>query len=428
MSKDEKFEEIEEIIEKLDEVSSVTQNDDNSMEFSFKGGLIFENMAFAPEKKEPEAPVAEEESTDEHFEGDEFNLPETFKIDEKYNTPATPDTPTTIFKTYVPTFTGVDYRMKDDPRPRPKPEPKPEEKKIDATAEDSIDPIAELEVSAEEAVEVSVKGKEEKAPGSLNVFKFADYEAEKEKTAESDIDKEKREINKLLTPIKKAEPTPEPVAEPEQEPTVEPTPEPAPAKKEAKDYSIPDPADELRVVDYGKNREKPKYTRQDPEGVSNEPPAKGKKKRIGASEFNSQAERDGFKDAFLDSSMSIKIRIAVMAVIAVLLFVYENFIVTVNHNGLADLGIFPDMYGTIDFIFASAMFLIAIPETARAFKYLSFGRVLPELSIVAAYVTECIYTIAINSDIGKTHPLYGLLFGIFSIVTVLSAHYRVNAD
>ena len=429
MSENEKREEIEEIIEKKDQVSSVTQNDDNSMEFSFKGGLIFENMALVEEDKEPEAAeAAEETAEDERFEGDEFDLPETFKIDEKYNTPATPDTPTTIFKTYVPTFTGVDYRMKDDPRPRPKPEPKPEEKKDDATAEDSVDPIAELEVSAEEAVEVSVKGREEKAPGSLNVFKFADFEAEKEKAAESEIDKEKSEINKLLTPMRKPEPTPEPVAEPEPEPIPEPTPEPVPEKKTAKDYSIPDPGDDLRVVDYGKSREKPKYTRQDPEGVSNEPPAKGKKKRIGNSEFNSQAERDSFKDAFLDSAMSIKIRIVVMTVIAVLLFVYENFIVTASHNGLGDLGIFPEMYGTIDFIFASVMFLIAIPETARAFKYLTYGRVLPELSIVAAYITECIYTLAINSDIGETHPLYGLLFGIFAIVTVLSAHYRVNAD
>lgn len=427
MSENEKREEFEEIIEKKDQVSSVTQNDDNSMEFSFKGGLIFENMAFVEEKKEPEAPVVEE-AAEEHFEGDEFNLPETFKIDEKYNTPATPDTPTTIFKTYVPTFTGVDYRMKDDPRPRLKPEPKPEEKKTDATAEETVDPIAELEVSTEEAVEVNVKGREEKAPGSLNVFKFADYEAEKEKSAESEIDKEKREINKLLTPMKKEDSKPEPVAEPELEPIPEPTPEPQPPKKSAKDYSIPDPSDELRVVDLGKGtREKPKYVRQDPEGVSNEAP-KATKKRIGNSEFNSQAERDSFKDAFLDSAMSIKIRIAVMSLISVLLFVYENFIVTVNHNGLGDFGIYPGVYGTIDFIFASAMFLIAIPEVARAFKYLSFGRVLPELSIVAAYITECIYTIAINSDKANTHPLYGLLFGIFAIVTVLSAHYRVNAD
>jgi hypothetical protein len=51
VSKDEK---LEEIIEKLDEVSSVTKNDDDSMEFSFKSGLIFENMAIIEEKKEPE--------------------------------------------------------------------------------------------------------------------------------------------------------------------------------------------------------------------------------------------------------------------------------------------------------------------------------------------------------------------------------------
>ena len=62
--------------------------------------------------------------------------------------------------------------------------------------------------------------------------------------------------------MRKPEPTPEPVEEPVSEPIPEPTPEPVVEKKSAKDYSIPDPGDDLRVVDYGKRSEKPKYTRQ----------------------------------------------------------------------------------------------------------------------------------------------------------------------
>ena len=48
---------IEKILEMTDEVTSVTKNNDESMEFNFKGGLVFENMAILDESEEPvEAP------------------------------------------------------------------------------------------------------------------------------------------------------------------------------------------------------------------------------------------------------------------------------------------------------------------------------------------------------------------------------------
>ena len=52
---------IEKILEMTDEVTSVTKNNDQSMEFNFKGGLVFENMAILDESEEPvEAPINEE--------------------------------------------------------------------------------------------------------------------------------------------------------------------------------------------------------------------------------------------------------------------------------------------------------------------------------------------------------------------------------
>ena len=423
MAKEEK---LEKIIELSSELTSVTHNEDNSMEFTFKGGLIFEDMSSAGEAPAPATPS---EPVEEQTVEDEFTLPETFEIDEKYNTPPTPETPSTVFRPYVPVFTNIEYRMKDDPRPRPKvEEPKPAHITAEKSDSEDIDPIAELEVEAEDVVTVPINGREESAPETLSVFKFADSvsQAMGRKVGRT-VEDEKREINELITPKKAEEPEPEPVAEPvEEEPA--PQPEPAPAPKTADDYSIPDPTDDMRVIDYGASgQDAHKYTRPDPEGVSDEPP-KPKKTKLFDREFNSASERDEFKDAFLDSTLSIKIRMAAMAAIALIMMIYENFIVTGESNLLGSLGIYPGLYGVIDFIFATALFVIAIPETVRAFKYLTYGRIIPELSIVAAFITVLVYTVIISVNDAVTAPLYGLLFGVFAIVTVVSAHFRVNGD
>ena len=425
MPKDEK---LEQVFEKADDVATVTKNQDDSMEFSFKGGLVFENMAVVDNESGESIP----ESTTEEVtasEDDEFSLPDSFIIDEKYNTPPTPDTPSTIFRTYVPKFTEVSdtYRMKNDPRPRPKNEPKPTTVKAEASTEEKIDPIAELEIEHEEAVTVKVNGKEDKSSdNTLKVFKFAEsVSAAMGKKIERTVEDEREEIHQLLV-TKKSESAPEPA--PKLEPQPEKVETPPVVEEEPKSYSIPDPSDDLRVIDYGKSsRETPKYKRVDPEGVSEDAPKSGKKK-LGAIEFNSPADRDDIKDAFLDSTLSIKIRLIAMAAFALVMLVFENIIVVPGNNIIGNIMLLPGFFGAIDFILASMMFLIALPEVVRAFRYLATGRVIPEIFLVAAYAVEIAYTLILTFSGATDQPLLGLLFGIFAIATVLSAHYRVNAD
>lgn len=425
MAKDER---LDEMLEKSDADVSITKNSDDSLEFKFKNGLVFENMALPP-IEETEVPEAEETDRADEPEDGEFAIPDTFVIDEKYNTPPTPDTPSTVVRTYVPRFTGIGdtYRMKNDPRPRPKVEEKPKEIKAETSEDEKIDPIAELEIAPEEAVTVKMGSSENKNQKTLSVFKFAEsVSAAMGRRVERTVEDERAEINELIAP--KAKPEPAPMPEPEPIPEPAPVEESTPKVAEQRSYSIPDPTNDLHVIDYGKtNREAPKRTVVEPEGASDEAP-KSQKKKLGASEFNSQIERDEFKDAFLDSTLSIKIRLAAMSVIAVLLAVFENIIVTPGGNSLGSLGIFPGLYGVIDLVFAVAMLIIAIPEIARAIKYLTFGRVIPEISLVAAFLVQLTYTIIITVCEAEGAPLYGLIFGIFAIVTVASAHYRVNGD
>lgn len=421
MAKDEK---LEEILEKSDDAVSITKNSDDSLEFKFKGGLVFENLAIPGLEPTPE-PVKEETVEADDEEGGEFSIPDTFVIDEKYNTPPTPDIPSTIVRAYVPRFTGIGdtYRMKDDPRPRPKVEEKPAEIKAEVSDSDGIDPIAELEIPHEETVTVNVKGKEDKSAETMSVFKFADsVSMAMGRRVERTVDDERNEIKELLTP--KAKPEPEPIPEPE--PVEEPIPEPV--EEKPKTYSIPDPTDDIHVIDYGKAKgEAPKRRIVEPEGASDEAP-KAEKRRLGSAEFEVRTQRDEFKDAFLDSTLSIKIRLIAMTVIAVLMAVFENIIVTPTGNSLGSLGIYPALYGVIDLIFAAAMLIIAIPEIVRSVKYLTFGRIIPEFSLILAFAVELIYTIVITATEAENAPLYGLLFGIFAITAVASAHYRVNAD
>ena len=429
MSTDEK---IEKAIEGAENNSRSDCAADGSVEFSF-GGLVFEDMTgdgnpeVMPEEVKPE-PVAEPEPAPAPKE-DEFTIPDTFMIDEKYNTPPTPDTPTTIWRTYVPKFTEVSdtYRMQNDPRPRPKTEPKKPAPKAEEEVEETLDPTAELDVAHEDTVEVNVAGNEEADGDTLNVFKFSDVKADAQKVErERTVEDERRDIDKLLTPEPVAEPEPESQPEPEEPEEEEVIFEIK--REEPKVYSIPDPTDSLHVVDYGKaSREASKYVTPEPEGVSDEP-EKTAKRRLGASEFNSQAERDEFKDSFLDSLMSVKIRSIAALVIGLFLVIFENILVVSYNKELATVGIFGGMIGVVDLIFATSLYILALPEVIRSFKYLLHGRLIPELSLTAAYVVELIYTLVVASSHQLGFPLYGFLFGVLAISTVLSAYFRINAD
>ncbi len=423
---------IEEILEKTDEVTSITKNNDQSMEFNFKGGLVFENMAIVDDKDEgKEAQKSAPRDTEEKSEEaeDEFALPDIFQIDEKYNTPPTPDTPTTIFRTYVPKFTDAseNYRMINDPRPRPKVEPKASSIKADVDSDTAdVDPIAEIEVEHDDVVTVNINGKEDDRSDTLNVFKFADaVSIAQGHKPERTVEDERNEIDQLLTPKKAEEPKAEPIPEPIPEPVAEPEPKKA-EREEPKAYSIPDPHDDMRVVDYGTSKnDTKKYKHIDPEGVSNETPSP-KKKRLGDTEFNSQAERDELKDSFLDSIMSIKIRAVAMAVIALFLVVYEVFLVAKMPNLF--VGINRYLVSAVDFAFVAVLYALAIPEVARSFKYITFGRVIPEISLTVAFVVEVLYTIVSVANRAVNNPLFGVLFSIFALTTVLSAYFRVTAD
>ena len=450
-------ESIKDILERINtEPDSVAESENGGvLEFEFKGessgGLVFEygdDTDAESEKEEspkldkkPEQTVTEvkEETKPAEVESEEFSIPDAFVVSEKYNTPATPDTPSRIWTTYVPRFTEVSekYRMVDDPRParrvysdvEEEPDDRvmikvssPEKKTEDEKDSDKLDPTAEVD-GAKDAVVVTA-GTPEREPESeqLNVFKFTDAAPEPEREApERTVEDERRDIEKLF----KTE-EPEPAPEPEPEP-VEETAEVSEPKPEEPHYMIPDPTGAgLSVVDYSRKRHQRRYVPIAPEGATDEPIESPKKL---ATEFTHQIQREGFVDKFLDSLMSVKIRFFVSLAFVALLIGYEALaafgVIPVNVISISGVS---GALAIFDMLFVACLFVLALPETVRAFGYLFKGKPLPELSLSVGFILVSLYTLVVALGSYPAYPLFGTVFGILALSAVGSSFYRTSAD
>ncbi len=469
MESDKKIEKIIETMNEIPDATLVSKND-RTHEYEFinenvGGGLIFEygTSLEAPEKSAEtdasEATVTAYYSADsatekkdtaeakpkpkrpapkkraEEPQSDEFHIPDVFSVDEKYDTPATPDTPSRIWTTYVPRFTEASekYRMNDDPRPRPA-EAEPRDKTVvkveerdseaaSAEALPEIDPTAELDEQSDGIVVNMHRPTDDEDSSKLSVFKFSDGEKndEAEPVRERTVEDELRDIDNLISPPVKnvpAEELTEQIEECEEE-AIEPEP--------PKLYTIPDPdVDDMSVVDYNGSTRVKKNTVHSPEGVeanSSEIPKKM------SAEFTHQIQRDGFKDRFLDTVMSHKIRLAASAVFLLVLVIYETL---VAFSALPSTPIltssFAGAYATYDLLFVLCMFVFAFPETVRAFKALFTGRVISDISLTASLIVVVGYSLTVVFCEMTDYSLFGGLFGVQAILSIVSSYCRTDGD
>ena len=440
--------------------TEINKTEEGTHEFEFKnttvgGGLIFEYdpipepeaQTAEPEPQPVPTPVPEQPKKaapprktveEKNIEKDEFTIPDAFAIDSKYDTPATPDIPSRIWTTYVPRFTEASekYRMKDDPRPLRKvyeQESEPEKmvvtrietentaqsEKVDP-ASPELDPTAELNESTDGVVVNMSQPTRDEDAEQLNVFKFSDPDAEQpsEVVRERTVDDERRDIERLIFP----ELAPEPEPEPELEPEVIPEPEPP-----RRAYMIPDPdGGGLSVVDYGKsshNRERPTVA---PEGVSDAPAEMPKRL---ATEFTHQTQRDSFKDGFLDSLMSIKIRLGA-AIVFLLGMIGFELLSTFGAipSTLFEGTTFTGAVAVVEILFVLSIYAFALPETISSVKRLIGGRLTPEITVSSSLLITVGYLLIAAFGSFDSYPLYGSVFGTLVVVSILSSYFKVNAD
>ncbi len=380
--------------------------------------LVFE----AEKPKKPERPAQPK------VERSELSVPDKFTVNPKYGgVPEKKETPKAAPKrksadgpivvheeapirtTYVPRFTEVSetYTVSDSKTPRTPTvkRPKPEVVVV-KTEEPEVDPTAETDESGEiaDATVVTVGAP---APETYDiqstVFKF-DTPEPREQT---------------YTPAPVAE---EPVEEESEEEEELAPLDPIPEIPE--DYQMPDPEQQSENTAIA-TREVGLAALESLDNVGDETDDKAKKNK----EFAQQAQRDSFKDRFLDGIMSIKVRLFTSLTILLVLLVVENlWLFGVDIPGAIGVSTIPGSMAILDAIFTVCLFVLALPEVAAAVHKMFLGRAVPELFVPAAALVDVAYTVVVCATAPARYPLFGLLFSLLSVSAIVAALFKRLAD
>ena len=367
--------------------------------------------------------VADEEATVislEHPAGaEEFSLPSSFVVDEKYNTPILEEK-RTLYSTYVPKFTDAseNYRMASEPRPQ---------KKIPRPL--SVDPTAEEEEKeAEGAVIVESGVAMPSAEAVVNISKPVAEASEPAAAPERTLAHEKAEIESLLTPASREE-----SAEQSDAPAV--VSEAATAKlsedmlfweaavaSQADAYSVLDPEDStVRIFDYPEDIGESKL----PETVKPAPLARGV---FGAKEYVSAGQKMAFKDMFLDRLNSVAVRLGAALLLTFILGFIEN-VHLIGVDVLEFLGFsgFPFALVLLDMQIVICLLLLAAPEIMRGIRALTKGLFHTELFLPIAFLLQMVHTVTVIFADPSVQSLYGFVFGLFTIATIAASYLRHRA-
>lgn len=350
-----------------------------------------------------------------------------------------------MWTTYLPRFTEVSdtYRMNNDPRPRiEKVEKSPAHEIVDS--DESLDATDEsLESTAEvDAVVINLAQKSSASEEqTFSVYKFSDEtspEAPAPEVHERTVEDERAEIESLVH--KKDRNFQEAFDADEisgsqgtldyHELKEEATPKKQQSKvfNQPKNYKLPDPDEQAHVINLDASSDE--NPADIPSGLCDNDAGKNQKR----SEFTANAQRDSIKDRFLDSIMSVKIRLVAALVLTFVLLILENLIfVGVNPAQLLGLQALPGAMAIADLQFALCIFALALPEICSASRKFIHGKMLPELSIVFSVVILSVYTIIVILEnpiytVGHTYSLFGILVAAQGLATIISTYCKRSAD
>ncbi len=384
-------------------------------------GLVFElsdreedceEPAVEFEYKKPQIKVVKEESK-------EFFVPEEIKFEDKVNITFKEDEKPTVYTTYVPRFTGVgdNYRMAQSSSVHQTEEQLTssvdnvrivdEGEILDHTAEiydkdNSENPPRPIKPLAKQSEEIDSVSK---------VFKFSDEEDDNENKSEEAF----LPTEAAFTEVIPTEDDFPPVKDIVDEPDVE---------EKEKFYVIPDP---VFNVD---SKENLPANVMFSTALVDAPVGVGEKLEISRkNEYNVYSQRDGFKDNFLDSIMSIKVRLIAAAILSLIVLVIETlFAFGVDIPVKVGIATLPGAMAIIDVQFIICLFFTAIPEVIRSVKNLVARSVTPELFITVAFITSLIYTAIIITVSPHKYMLCGAMFAILIIGSIIASYAKSNAD
>lgn len=393
----------------------------------------------SPERKREEF-VFEEKKTAMVFEAvtepkkssrpDEFQIPDTLSFDEKYNMPLPKEEMPRIWHTYVPRFTGAS----DSYRVRQSEKAAPEKKTVNVTAEREEKKEAPSREVERVAPEASASRIEEYAPvqtesvitvksGSASEREdvFVRQKPQRDAAPETTEDRvhsledERDEVADLMAPLPKEEPRPS--TRKENTEKYNETPQKSEEKQERIFRTVPDPV-ELREQSAPLPTEYqfPRDTALVPE----------QKRRL--SEYTSISQRGTLKDRFLDTIMSIRVRLFATALLTLVCLVFENLgLFGVDTVALLGLEALPGALALVDLELIVALFALSLPEIFVGIRRMIHGQVRSELLLLVSFVIQFLYCVLIGVVAPVRYPLFGFAFGVTCIATILSAYSYENA-
>ena len=354
---------------------------------------------------------------------EEFAIPESFEVDDKYTSGSFMETPGAIRPTYLPRFTEVSetYRMQNDPRPRPKAEAPTVKVEMESEREEEarsdLDPTTERleETEVEKVVVTSATSRNfDLADETFTVLKFStDSE---EVAAEDTLSEEERaemeeiaNIESLTEPANKENDAPET--------TSDDTAEEAP--DEPKDTDVPE-TDVLPVIEFASPEE---LEIEEPLGASDGD------KEASRLEFTSPAQRDSVKDKFLDTLMSIKVRLA-GAILLLLAMVSMDCLAFfgIDVLGYVGLGRVTFARAVVDTQFAICIFLLTLPEFVGSVGLLAKGKIAPELINVISLATIVLNAFVITITGAEHYLTFGVLYGLQCLVTLIASYNKTESS
>ena len=324
--------------------------------------------------------------------------------------------------TYMPRFTEVseNYRRRGDAKIRERLGIRPDLDKENVGNPDEIklDPTAEFDadIAGVEDAKIPDNSAIDESDESISVKKIPTPEEELEAEAE----RERAKIKKLLTD---SHPTDEEKsAEPEEQPEKS-----EPVEEEKEEYSLPDPdADELKVFEFVETSDDMAAGGVSAEANDN---SKNKKSKKNDREFSNPIQRDGIKDRFLDSLISIRIRMGASMLFTLIMLVLETLYTfrRIDYNLFAGTGNFSTL-GIVDFLLGACVFIMAAPELFGAVKDLFNKKASATLIPIPIFIVFGIYTLTVAYSGETSYTLLGLVFASVIIPVLTASLYRTKAD
>ncbi len=385
------------------------------------GDAMGEQMTFDTEQSVPSLSFDSVEidlSGAEKRSDEEFFVPDSFEIDEKYSSESFIDDPMQLAPTYMPRFTEAsdNYRMYGSTRGA--------SSVRGGTAKPAVDPTSEADESkavSHVVVAPAAAPVRDTRDESITILKFD----EAEDTAP--VDEEAEAVRELTDVVIGAayldmNDAPEPEAVECESGIPEEPEEPAPAEVSEVSAELPDPFAGLDLVDYDARD-------TDPESLSAEEAPIESGMYSGHGEFKNPAEQDSIKDRFLDHLMSVKIRLfGALTLFALMLAIDVLSLFSVDVLSIIGIGHIPFASAVVDLQLSACIALFALPELVRAVKNL-FKRVFsPELVIIVSLLLISIHTLAVTVSSAVDYPVFGLLLGIQVLSAILASYYRISAD